>query len=774
MQFFPFRKKDPSQKKPLIAATPEVHPADPHSTNYARMMFLLEVEPRLRKASTLVEFFEILEEGTLKKIPLVHNNESIETEKVTEAIAGYLNKLDGRVPSDGEELFFDTFPMGEVSGIGKAFKDTINRLVTQEAQTIAEKRVQNDETRRAFSRTKSGEGVEGEDIDADTTQPGETIPSSDIPTTTSTPRVPKVIDSFSLDDFAPLVEERVGVSLPPSTFLADFPPLHEGEKPLRPHHADIPIQDHEKIGAEVRPHAAVGQEEVAPGVFVEAPFIDLSDIPRHTDRGPAHFSLNELPKDDTTASRDVRAAESIRDAVASFSDLDIPERTVAGTTREMIQRSLGSTIEDIEPIHTPKTLRPKRKNTTNLQGALTTLENLGGKVTDFIEEGAEQITTSLNVWRSRFSNGFNRLITKKPTKPASKEVSPEEQVFDIHPKKIESILSTTGPSTAVESPRKKVSPEEQVFDIHPKKIESILSTTGPSLAAEVEKNQSLERSRKALEALTSVNKRTDSILRNALETTASVAKWVLKNVELSGEKFNNLPKSVKYGTAIAIAGLGASGAPFVVPALSLATAFRVASGAGLYATLHKALELKYAKEEKAGRKVHVLRKQIMGAGAITVSAFAGYAIGQYLSSLLPTDGIAHITGHEISHVDAPASASVPDVPASVLDVPHSEVAAQLAGAQGVITAPVHEMLHVVTDGENLWNIVKDHLMQADTFTKLSEQAQNLEISKYLAAVQDANIFPNIDTVHPGDVIDFSQFDKNISVDILKHVNPFAH
>ncbi len=638
----------------------------------------------LPQAKTLAEFLKFLSEGGLQKIPLT-SGDFLEIEKLKESILEYISKQ-GSSP-DGS-LFFDTFIVGEISGMGQKFKDILNQLI------LKNKELDEEEDTSGFAPTQSPDDINTRPVEVEF--PAESLP---------TEGVPDISDTLENDTLS----------------TASIP---------RPYNFIAP---EEKVGYNgVNTSTTRDQIEIAPGIFEESTVPDLSNEGLGFHNPDKGIVIDALPAQPSL--EDVKAR--VEEAVSDFPKL--PDENVAlDNLRDGIHEALkyeSKNAPDAVIVEKPATLKPNAPPSHRLKGTglLGTLRKLRKEVVDFVEEKEGKIAKQVTGWQSKFRNGFNRLITKDTA--SEKETPSEGDTFDVHPEEIASILTA--------------------------------SPTSPE-------------SHTALEALSSVDKRTDNLLQNALETSTGAAKTILEKVELLGEKFNRLPKSVRYGTGIAIAGLGASGAPLVVPALALATVFRVASGAGLYATLHKALENTYAKEEAAGRKVKVLRKQVMGAGAITVSAFAGYAIGQYISGLFPTDEAVHTTGPAVSQIDSAASAPVPvpEVVASAASAPDVEAITQAASeqvAQEVVAAPAHEMIHIVVEDENLWTIVKDHLMRSDAFTDLSEQAKNIEISKYLAAIQEAKIFPHgIDNIHAGDVVDFSQFDGKIPEDILKHVTLFT-
>lgn len=501
--------------------------------------------------------------------------------------------------------------------------------------------------------------------------------------------------SFSLDDI-PTISDDAGSRGSGGFDLGDdFLDLGEDEVE-RSVPGFEPIQPHELAGA-VRPHNAAGLREVAPGVFEDDSFHDLSTGDRD--------SLN-------------RVRESIGQAVANLPE-PAPEEELRETANR-VREALATDIEDI-PVTDKSTRRDQkfRPQKAPRNRFLQRVADAGRNAVDFFQKEEQQEKPSKG-WGSSFARGFNRLIKRKNA--LEETVSAEEEASSIRPEKVASI----------------VTPLEQ---------------------------------QKAFEAIRSLEDETDRRLNKAFETIGRNGKMILEKVERLGEKFNKLPKSVRYGTGIAIAGLGATGAPLVVPTLALATAFRAASGAGLYATLHKSLEHSYAKEEAAGKKVSVLRKQTMGVGAVAVSAFAGYAIGQYISSLFPADAAPHVTepaaSAPVPESGASAAAQVADSPAAVIAQGTTEQAA------GAVVESTPATVYVVGEGENLWNIVKDHLMRNDSFANLSEQTRNIEISKYLAVIQESKIFPDINTIHPGDIIDFSQFDGKIPDDILKHSRIFT-
>ncbi len=903
MRFFHFRKKEdlpvPNTTSPdvLPKETPET---DPFPTNYARMMFLLEIEPRLRKANTLIEFFEILEEGKLKKIPL-EKGDSIAVSTLANEIKKYLEGLHGQIPAKGA-TFFNTFNIGEISYAGKSFKDTLEQLIFKEAEKraaqveemSAENRVIELEIKPKLLQAKSrleffgileSENIKNIPFSGGNSIPAETLNNAIIKYILDLKgKIPaagemffdvvsigevqgigqefkdvlnrlilKEITEAGEDSLCRVTFESNRQNLPQAKTLAEFLkflsegglqkiPLTSGDfleieklkesileyiskqgsspdgslffdtfivgeisgmgqkfkdilnqlilknKELdeeedtsgfaptqspddintRPVEVEFPaeslptegvpdisdtlendtvstasiprpynfIAPEEKVGyGGVNTSTTRDQIEIAPGIFEESTVPDLSNEGLGFHNPDKGIVIDALPAQPSL--EDVKAR--VEEAVSDFPKL--PDENVAlDNLRDGIHEALkyeSKNAPDAVIVEKPATLKPNAPPSHRLKGTgiLGTLRNFGKKVEELVEKvekKEEELAKQVTGWQSKFRNGFNRLITKDTA--SKKETQPEGDTFDVHPEEIASILTA--------------------------------SPTSPE-------------SHKALEALSSVDKRTDNLQQNALETTTGAAKNILEKVEILGEKFNRLPKSVRYGTGIAIAGLGASGAPLVVPALALATVFRVASGAGLYATLHKALENTYAKEEAAGRKVKVLRKQVMGAGAITVSAFAGYAIGQYISGLFPTDVAPHTAGLDVSQIESAASAPVPvpEVVASAASAPDVEAITQAASeqvAQEAVAAPAHEMIHIVEEDENLWTIVKDHLMQSDAFTALSEQAKNIEISKYLAAIQEAKIFPHgIDNIHAGDVVDFSQFDGKIPEDILKHVTLFT-
>ena len=170
----------------------------------------------------------------------------------------------------------------------------------------------------------------------------------------------------------------------------------------------------------------------------------------------------------------------------------------------------------------------------------------------------------------------------------------------------------------------------------------------------------------------------------------------------------------------------------------------------------------------------------MEAGAIGVSAFLGYTLGQLLSNFM--EGIS---GTETSPQTPPEPITTQESPVETPPTPiepsSADISPEIHQTPDIptenITVATFEnlpsMVHTVIPNERLWDIVKDHLFQSDTFKNLTLEAKNLEISKYIAYIAQEKIVPDVNALQVGQVIDFSKIDGKIPADILKQVNPFA-
>ena len=281
----------------------------------------------------------------------------------------------------------------------------------------------------------------------------------------------------------------------------------------------------------------------------------------------------------------------------------------------------------------------------------------------------------------------------------------------------------------------------------------------------------IERATNAIDAL---NKKTEQKRKNLLEHVGDAGKSILKRIENIGDRFNDIPLKYKLPVGLAIAALGATGFPFVMPTLALATMYRAASGAGTYALLHHLLEKKYKDIESRGEKVSFLRKGTMEAGALAVAAFGSYYLSQFIGNIW---GGLFDGGHGLVN---PAQAPTPNIPVVVapditpVAIPTPDITPPVLPVEQITPVIVPPSIHTVLPNERLWDIVKNHLLESDTFKNLSLEAKNLEISKYIAYADQHKIVPNVHLIHTGDIIDFSKIDGKIPADILKHVKPFSH
>jgi hypothetical protein len=269
-------------------------------------------------------------------------------------------------------------------------------------------------------------------------------------------------------------------------------------------------------------------------------------------------------------------------------------------------------------------------------------------------------------------------------------------------------------------------------------------------------------------AIRKINKKTEDTRRTLLEQVGGAGKAILNRIENIGDKFNSIKLRYKLGTGLVIAALGATGFPFVIPLLAVTTLYRAAAGAGTYALLHKLLEKNYKAIESRGGKVSFLRKGVMEVSALGVSAFGMYYLTEFIGNHF-SGGSGVVTSTPVS---APDIVSPTPVDVSPVAVPSPESVAPHLPNETLTHAVAPSSLHTILPNERLWDVVKNHLLISDTFKDLSTEAKNLEISKYIAYIDQQKILPNVHLIHAGDVIDFSKIDGKVPIDILKHVKPF--
>lgn len=367
-------------------------------------------------------------------------------------------------------------------------------------------------------------------------------------------------------------------------------------------------------------------------------------------------------------------------------------------------------------------------------------------------------------------------ITRPPT--TQDQVAPTVgELKDIQPEEVERVFGkiTTPTPREIDSVNAE---EKRAWENVLGKKSSVVDKRSPEYIADLKKR--LERAEKGI---TTINDETSKRERGLLER---IGDGLRKNIFTKAsakiaEKFNALPPAIRYGTGLSIVAVGSLGIPFITPVLTLAAAgYKVISGVVLYSTLHTALDIQYKKLEKEGQEVSPSRKLIMEAGAIGVSAFLGHTLGQLLSNFMEgisgTETSPQTPPEPITTQESPIETPPTSIEPSSADIP-PEIHQTLDIPTENITVATFEnlpsMVHTVIPNERLWDIVKDHLFQSDTFKNLTLEAKNLEISKYIAYIAQEKIIPDVNALQVGQVIDFSKIDGKIPADILKQVNPFA-
>lgn len=426
-------------------------------------------------------------------------------------------------------------------------------------------------------------------------------------------------------------------------------------------------------------------------------------------------------------------------SIETTETIPVPRKQRHGYTDHLVRDSVATLQEVLaqQPTTTTsnKPLRPVLK---------VAKKSIFERASDFVSSEAAVLEFGFDALRTKVKNNVLRSpLLKKIAARLTKQNTPE---------------------------KKKISPQEESTSVlRPKTIEEPTSR----------KQASPEQIAKAKEALQKISNNTESLFAKAQRNLKGAQEVILKSVTYVGERFNSLPKKVKYPVAILIAAIGATGAPATVPALALVTAYRAASGAGLYTMLHKGLEKHYEKLEKTGVSVSVLRKNVMHAGVIGIAAFGGYAFGQYINNLLTPETVSAASGAVSTTIDHSTQAAHETVSAAtsiqetVTTTPEVTTHITAPSSTEVLQGALAEALpnvHTFKEGETLWGVVKEHLLATDSFKNLSDQAKNLEISKHIAAIHKAGMLRDINNVRPGDTFTFVD---NVPENILEKVNPFS-